>query len=62
MDELPTEIREQVYRALGETVVKIWGRMPQDVQHDLFEGAVASQGESKRQQLAGSCTASTREL
>ena len=30
----------------------IWSRLPQDVQHDLFEGAVASQGESMRQQIA----------
>jgi hypothetical protein len=52
MDELPAEIKEQVYRALGEAVVKIWSRLPQDVQHDLFEGAVASQGEAKRQRLA----------
>ena len=52
MDELPIETKEQVFRALGEAVVKIWSRLPQDVQHDLFEGAVASQGESKRQQLA----------
>ena len=52
MDELPTEIKEQVFRGLGEAVVKNWSRLPQDVQHDLFEGAVASQGESKRHQLA----------
>jgi hypothetical protein len=52
MDELPKEIKEQVFRALGESLVKIWSRLPQDIQHDLFEGAVASQGESKRQQLA----------
>ena len=52
MDQLPIGIQEQVFRGLGEAVVKIWSRLPQDVQHDLFEGAVASQGKSKRQQLA----------
>ena len=52
MDELPIETKEQVFRALGEAVVRIWSRLPQDVQHDLFEGAVVSQGESKRQPLA----------
>ena len=52
MAELPTEIKEQVFRALGEAVVRNWSRLPQDVQHDLFEGAVTSQGETKRQQIA----------
>ena len=52
MNELPTEIKEQVFRALGAAVVAIWSRLPQDIQHDLFEGAVTSQGESMRQQIA----------
>ena len=52
MDELPSETKEQVFRALGVAVVAMWSRLPQDVQHDLFEGAVTSQGESTRQQLA----------
>ena len=52
MDKLPAEIKEQVFRALGEAVVAVWSRLPQDIQHDLFEGAVTSQGESSRQQLA----------
>jgi hypothetical protein len=29
-----------------------WSNLPQDVQHHLFEEAVLSQGEAKRQQLA----------
>jgi len=52
MDELSIKTKEQVYRALGESVARIWSRLPQDIQHHLFEGAVASQGESARQQIA----------
>ena len=52
MDDLPGDVKEQVFRGLGEAVVAMWSRLPQDIQHDLFEGAVASQGESKRHQLA----------
>jgi hypothetical protein len=52
MDDLPAKIKKQVFRSLGEAVVAIWSRLPQDIQHDLFEGAVTSQGESKRQRLA----------
>ena len=51
-DLLPTEIEEQGFRALGHAVARIWSRLPQDIQHHLFEEAVASQGESVRQQLA----------
>jgi len=52
MDGLSSEAREQVFRALGESVARIWSRLPQDIQHHLFEGAVASQGETQRQQIA----------
>jgi hypothetical protein len=48
----PTEIQEEIFRALGHAVAKVWSRLPQDVQHELFEEAVASQGEPGRQQLA----------
>ena len=51
MDELRTEVKERVL-ALGEPVIAIWSRLPQDGQHNLFERAVTSQGESSRQQLA----------
>ena len=51
MGELPRETKEQLFRALGEAVVRIWSNLPQDVQHHLFE-AVTSQDESMRQQLA----------
>ena len=52
MTELALETKEQIFCALGKAVVRIWSNLPQQVQHHLFEEAVLSQGESKRQQLA----------
>jgi hypothetical protein len=49
---LSAETQEQAYRVLGEGVARVWSRLPQNLQQDLFEEAVASQGESIRQQLA----------
>jgi hypothetical protein len=46
------ETSEQLSRALGEVVVKMWSYLPHDVQYHLFEGAVTSQGETIRPQLA----------
>jgi hypothetical protein len=43
---------EQFIRALGEAVVRVWSRLPQDVQHHLFEQAVSSRGEPIRSPLA----------
>jgi hypothetical protein len=48
-DQIPTD---QLARALGEAVIRIWSNLPQDVQDRLFKEAVASQGESIRSQLA----------
>ena len=45
-------ITEQLTRALGEAVIRIWSDLPQDVQDRLFKEAVATQGESLRSQLA----------
>ena len=45
-------ITEQLTRALGEAVVRIWSNLPQEVQNHLFQEAVTSQGESIRSQLA----------
>ena len=45
-------ITEQLTRALGEAVVRIWSNLPQDVQNHLFHEAVRSQGDSIRSQLA----------
>ena len=52
MDDLPTETKEQIFRALGDAVVRMWAQLPPDIQHHLFEGAVTSQGEAMRHQLA----------
>ena len=43
---------EQLSRALGEAVVKLWSRLPQDIQHALFEEAATRRGEAIRPQLA----------
>jgi hypothetical protein len=45
-------ITEQLTRALGVAVIRIWSNLPQEVQNHLFQEAVTSQGESIRSQLA----------
>jgi hypothetical protein len=45
-------ITDQLTRALGEAVIRIWSNLPQEVQDHLFKEAVVSQGESIRSQLA----------
>ena len=42
---------QQLSQALGEAVVRIWGLLPPDVQHHLFEEA-ASHATKTRSQLA----------
>jgi hypothetical protein len=37
-------ITEQLTRALGEAVIRIWSNLPQEVQNHLFQEAVTSQG------------------
>jgi hypothetical protein len=44
--------KDQLTRALGEAVVRIWSNLPQEVQNHLFQEAVTSQGESIRSHLA----------
>jgi hypothetical protein len=51
-DPTSTIITDQLTRALGEAVIRIWSDLPQEVQDHLFKEAVASQGESIRSQLA----------
>ena len=51
-DSASSAITDQLTRALGEAVIRIWSNMPQEVQDHLFRQAVASQGESIRSQLA----------
>lgn len=52
MNELSSNSQEKLFRALGQAVVKSWGRLPHDIQQHLFEDAVASHDNSTRQQLA----------
>jgi len=51
------KVDERMSRVLGSAVVKVWGELPQEVQHDLFEQAVlighhGIEDESLREQLA----------
>jgi hypothetical protein len=52
MEPIPNMAAEQLTRALGEAVVRLWSSLPQDVQTHLFQEAVTSHGESIRPQLA----------
>jgi hypothetical protein len=52
MPSIDPTTRDQITRALGEAVVRIWSNLPQDVQNHLFQEAVTTQGESIRPQLA----------
>jgi hypothetical protein len=47
-----TMSRDELSCALGEAVARVWGHLPSDIQHDLFEMAVAAHGEAIRPQLA----------
>ena len=51
-DSTPSVTADQLTRALGEAVIRIWSNLPQEVQNHLFQEAVTSQGESIRSQLA----------
>jgi hypothetical protein len=50
--ELSVETAERLSRALGQAVARCWSSLPQEIQHNLFEAAVTSEGETIRQQLA----------
>jgi hypothetical protein len=39
-------------QALGKSVTAIWGKLPQEVQRELFEHAVSAQEEATRERLA----------
>ncbi len=52
MDRTPHETSEQLSRALGDVIVRIWGLLPHDVQHQIFEETVTARGEAIRPQLA----------
>jgi hypothetical protein len=51
-DALSLETAGELSRALGQAVARCWSSLPQEIQHDLFEAAVTSEGETIRQQLA----------
>ncbi len=52
MAGIALEVSDQLARALGDAVVRIWGRLPADLQNRLFEEAVISQDERIRPRLA----------
>jgi len=52
MATIPRDVADQLTHALGEAVVRIWSRLPQDVQQHLFEEVASSLSEPARQQLA----------
>ena len=52
MATIPAATSEQMSRALGDAVTRIWSNLPQGVQHALFEEAIASQGTEARSRLA----------
>lgn len=52
MPVIALEISDPLARALGDAVVRIWGRLPADLQSRLFEEAVSSQDEKIRPRLA----------
>ncbi len=40
MEPITSVTAEQLTRALGEAVIRIWSNLPQDVQNHLFQEAV----------------------
>lgn len=52
IDPTSSVTADQLTRALGEAVIRIWSNLPQDVQNHLFQEAITSQGESIRSHLA----------
>jgi hypothetical protein len=49
--ELSAEAIAKLSCAVGQAVAQCWSRLPQEIQHELFEAAVKSEGEIIRQQL-----------
>ena len=61
-DPTSSVITDQLTRALGEAVIRVWSNLPQDVQNHLFQEAVSSQGEAINLNLPSSCMTSIRAL
>ena len=49
---LSAEAIQKLDHALGKAVARCWGSFTPEIQHDLFEAAVLSEGETIRQLLA----------
>ena len=48
--EAPERVKSvQMSQALGEAVVRLWGLLPPDIQHRLFEEAVSHAVETRSQ-------------
>ena len=45
-------ITDQLTRALGAAVIRLWSNLPQDVQDRVFKEVVAAEGASIRSELA----------
>jgi hypothetical protein len=43
---------DELFIALGRATSKLWSNLPQEIQHLLFDEAVAVHGEALRQSLA----------
>jgi hypothetical protein len=52
MDVIGHETSEQLSRALGAAVIRLWSYLPHDVQYHLFEDVINHQDETMRPQLA----------
>jgi hypothetical protein len=52
MEAVSPESSAHISRTLGEVIVRMWGHLPHEVQHKVFEETVKSLGESMRPQLA----------
>jgi hypothetical protein len=52
MAMIALETSEQFSRALGDAVIRIWSRLPPNLQNQLFEEAVTSHDEEMRPRLA----------
>ena len=52
MERFSPDTVERLSGALGAAVLKVWGQLPHDFQHKIFEEAVISSGEAIRSNLA----------
>ena len=52
MERFSPDTVERLSGALGAAVLKVWGQLPHDFQHKIFEEAVISSGEAIRNNLA----------